>query len=84
MYEIKFSQDAEKQFKKLENELQKRIINSLSRIIINPENHIERLVGVPYYKLRVGDYRLILDLKVNDSVILVIELGHRKNIYKQI
>lgn len=84
MYQIEFSQEAEKQFIKLEKELQKRIINSLSRLLVNPQNHIERLTGIPYYKLRVGDYRLILDIRVNDSIILIMKVGHRKNIYDKI
>ena len=84
MYEIVFSQDAEKYFKKLEKELQKRIINSLERIKVLPLSYIERLVGLNYYKLRVGDYRIIIDLKQDKMVIFIIKIGHRKDIYKDL
>ena len=34
------------------------------------------------WRYRVGDYRLICQIKDNELIILVIEIGHRKNIYR--
>jgi len=81
MFSIEFSKTAEKQLYKLEKDMQIRIIQALERIKIRPYPYVKRLVGVPYFKLRVGDYRLILDIRENKLIIFVIELGHRKNIY---
>lgn len=83
MYEIIFSQKAKKQLFKLEKNIQKRIIGSLERIRIRPESYITKLVGDPGYKLRVGDYRIIMDIDNNNLIILVIKIGHRREIYKQ-
>ncbi len=83
MYEIIFSQKAKKQLFRLEKNIQKRIITALERIRIRPEAYITKLVGDPGYKLRVGDYRLIMDIDNNDLLILIIKVGHRKNIYKR-
>jgi len=83
LYEIIFSQKAKKQLFKLEKNIQGRIIAALERIRIRPEDYITKLVGDPGYKLRVGDYRLIMDLDNNNLLILVIKVGHRKNIYKK-
>lgn len=82
-YEILFTDTSHKQFKKLEREIQKRIIHALERIRIRPEKHVKKLVGDPGYRLRVGDYRVILDIKKDKLIILVIKIGHRKNIYKK-
>ena len=82
MYIISFSKTAEKQFKKLNKELQKRIVSSLERIKFRPYHHIKKLVKKPYFSLRAGDYRLILDIQEGKLIILVIEIGHRKDIYK--
>ncbi|MBC8421444.1 MAG: type II toxin-antitoxin system RelE/ParE family toxin [Actinobacteria bacterium] len=82
MYEIIFSQKAGKQLFKLEKNIQERIITALERIRIRPEAYIIKLVGDPGYKLRVGDYRLIMDIDNNNLLILIIKVGHRKNIYK--
>ena len=83
MYEIEFSLTAKKQLTKLENKIQSRIISSLERIKIRPYSFVKKLVGSPYFRLRVGEYRIILDIQDTKLIIFVIELGHRKNIYKQ-
>ncbi len=81
MYEIIFSDKAKRQFAKLDKSIQERIIKSLERIRIRPEAYVTKLVGDPGYKLRVGDYRVILDIDRNRLIIIVIKVGHRRNIY---
>ena len=83
LYEIVFSQKAKKQLFKLERSIQERIISALERIRIRPESYITKLVGDPGYKLRVGDYRLIMDIDKGKLLVLVIKIGHRKNIYEK-
>ena len=82
MYNIEFSKTAEKQFYKLEREVQSRIISALERIKIRPYNNVKKLVGSPYFRLRAGDYRVILDIHETKLIIFIIEVGHRKNIYR--
>ena len=82
MYEVEFSQNAKKQFDKLEKEIRTRIVSTLERCRIRPYSHVKKLGGVPYYSLRIGDYRVILDIKEGKLLIFVIEVGHRKKIYK--
>ena len=82
MYEIEFSKTAQKQLYKLEKNVQIRIISTLERIRIIPYPHIKKLVGSPYFRLRVGEYRIILDIRKDNLIIFVIEVGHRKDIYK--
>lgn len=81
LYEIVFSQKAKKQLFKLERLIQERIISALERIRIRPQSYITKLVGDPGYKLRVGDYRVIMDIDKSKLLVLVIKIGHRKNIY---
>ncbi len=83
-YEIIFTDTSRKQFKKLEKDIQERTIKALERIRIRPEAHIKKLVGDPGYRLRVGEYRIILDIEKEKLIILVIKIGHRKNIYKKL
>jgi len=80
-YQIFFTDKAKKQLEKLGKINQERIIKSLERIRIRPEAHITKLVGDPGYKLRVGDYRIILEIEKEKLIILVLLIGHRKNIY---
>ncbi len=84
MYEVILSSKAEKQLKKLHKDVQARIISALDRIRIRPESYITKLVGEEGYKFRVGDYRIIIDMDRGKLLILVIKIGHRRNIYKDI
>jgi len=82
-YEIIVSDFAEKQLSKLSEDVQKRIISTLKRCRIRPYPHVKKLVDSKYYRLRVGGYRVILDIVENKLIIYVIEVGHRRNIYKK-
>ena len=84
MYSVELSRLSEKQLYNLEKDEQIRIVSALDRIRIRPYPYISKLVGSPYFKLRAGDYRIILDIKEGKLLILVIEIGHRKNIYKRL
>ena len=83
LYEIIFSQKVKKQLFKLEKIIQERIIAALERIRIRPESYIKKLVGDPGYKIRVGDYRVIMDIDRTKLLVLVIKIGHRRNIYEK-
>lgn len=81
MYGIEFSQTAEKQLYKLEKPAQIRVVSALDRIRVRPYHFVKKLAGSQYFRLRVGDYRVILDIRDDKLVIFVIELGHRRKIY---
>lgn len=81
MFEIVFTDKSLKQLQKFERDVKERIINSLERIRTRPEVHLLRLVGQQGYRLRVGDYRIIIDLDYVKSSIVIIKVGHRKEIY---
>jgi len=80
-YEILFSDKALKQLKNMERDVQERIIAAMERVRIKPEKYVTKLVGDPSYKLRVGDYRIIMDIDSKKLQVLVLKIGHRKNIY---
>ena len=82
MYSIEFTQTAEKQLNKLPKDIQIRIINVLGRIKFRPFHFVKRKEGTPYFIMRIGDYRAILNIQVKSSLVYVMEVGHRKNIYE--
>jgi mRNA interferase RelE/StbE len=82
MYVLNYSETFRKQIKKLPKDIQKRVIEVLERIKIRPFSYIKKLTRNPFFSLRAGDYRIILDIKQDKLIILVIEIGHRKKIYK--
>ncbi|HII16616.1 TPA: type II toxin-antitoxin system RelE/ParE family toxin [Candidatus Woesearchaeota archaeon] len=82
MYTLEFTPHAFKQFERLLRQAQERISATLQRITFRPFPHVKRLVGGPYFKLRVGDYRVIHDIRGRQLVIMVVKVGHRKNVNK--
>lgn len=82
-YSIIFTDFALKQLSKLPKDIQKRIISTIKRCRIRPYPHVRRVVGSEYFRLRIGDYRAILDVKNNQLIIHVLEIRHRKNIYNR-
>jgi len=81
-YAIVLSNQALKQLSKLPDDVQHRINSVLLRIRIRPYSYLKKMVGSPYFSLRVGDYRIIVRMIDNKLVILVINIKHRKNAYK--
>jgi len=82
MFDLFFTAESKKFLKKLNEQDSKRIISTLERCRIRPHAYVKKLVSSPYFRLRVGDYRVILDIKAGKLLIIVIEISHRKNIYK--
>jgi len=82
MYELVYSPSALKALEKLEKKDKERIIAALERLRIRPEScDIKKLVGILGFRFRVGDYRIIFDMDKNKLLILILKIGHRKNIY---
>ncbi|MFH1133328.1 MAG: type II toxin-antitoxin system RelE/ParE family toxin [Nanoarchaeota archaeon] len=82
MYEVIFSKKAEKFLDKLPQVDRERILLAAEKLRIRPETFITRMVGEKVYKFRVGDYRLLVDLDKGNLIVLVITIGHRRNVYK--
>lgn len=80
MYKIVWDEKVHEQLLKLDSLLSKRIIKKVSELSENPfSKEIKKLRGIPGYRLRVGDYRVIFDME--KDLILILKIGHRKNIY---
>ena len=81
MYDISYSNSASKFIKKIPKREQDHILSVIERARIRPESHFKRLVGQKTYKLRAGDYIIIADIYEEKLFILIIKIGHRRNIY---
>ena len=80
-YQVIFSDLALKQLRKLDGQIGQRIISTLERIRIRPDAYVKKLVGDEGYRLRMGNYGVILDLDQEKLIILVLRIGHRRNVY---
>ena len=83
MFEIQFSKKALRDLRALPRPILKRIVEKINLLKENPfKQNIKKLSGQPYFRMRIGDYRVIFAIFKKELLILVIKVAHRKNIYK--
>ncbi|WP_157154594.1 type II toxin-antitoxin system RelE family toxin [Brachyspira murdochii] len=82
---VSITKTSKKSLEKLDNTIQKRILDFLSDLetLENPRIKGKSLKGElkEYWRYRVGDYRILSKIIDNELIILVIDIGHRNNIY---
>lgn len=83
MYRLIFEKRALRDLNKLENSIRNRIWNKLKDCKIDPLRYLEPLVEIRGFKLRVGDYRVMIDIESEIKILHVLKVGHRKNIYER-
>lgn len=81
MYELKFDKKVIDFLNKLEISERKRIWSKLQQCKLNPYHFLEHLEDMSGFKLRVEDYRLIIDMDNVKKIMHILKSGHRKNIY---
>lgn len=81
MYKLVFEKKALHDLNALEGPIKERIWNKLQDCKENPFRFFEKLVETPGFKLRIGDWRVITDIFREKEAIIILKIGHRKNIY---
>ena len=85
---VEFDPDAVKDLKKLDKQVQKRILEFLRLRLApmrNPRELGEALAGSTlgnYWKYRVGDWRIICDIQDKRIVVRVLRVGNRREVYR--
>ena len=85
-YRIEFKRSAAKVLRKIPKPDKRRIsekIDSLANELPSPET--TKMKGDnPFHRIRVGDYRIIYEIQDEVLVILIVKIGHRKDIYRNL
>ena len=82
-FRIVWDEDARNFLGKKDKELSERILRKLREASKEPLRYVEILTSIKAFRLRVGDYRIILDIDWQSNIIYVRYLNHRKKIYKR-
>ena len=86
-YKFSISEAAIKVFNKLDNSIQIQIKEYFKRpeLLKNPKVYGEKLRKHlrEYWKYRIGNYRVIANIQDDKLVILMVSIGHRKEVYKK-
>ena len=82
MYKLIFEKSALKDLNKLNEIIKKRIWGKLQLCKEYPFHFLEHLQNIKGFKLRVGDFRVVVDVNNVSKEITILKIGHRKNIYE--
>jgi mRNA interferase RelE/StbE len=87
MYRIIYSPAAKRDLKSLPSDVQDRVCAALDEIMCDPYAHVKKLKtssNAPIFSYRLGKYRVIFSINDFELIILILEIGDRKNIYRKI
>ncbi|MBQ3428328.1 MAG: type II toxin-antitoxin system RelE/ParE family toxin [Mogibacterium sp.] len=87
IYELKYEVKAVKQIRKLDPATRNLIKTWIEKNLLNTDNprqHGKGLTGTlsQYWRYRVGDYRILAEINDTEIVIIIVEVGHRREIYR--
>ena len=82
-YKLIYTQRAERDLAKLDSKTKERIGKTLLRFQEEPLKYAEKLSNpiLGSFRFRIGDYRIIVD--IGESEIVILRVGHRKEIYRR-
>lgn len=83
-YEIVVTETLVDTLEKFETEDAERILNKLDSITDFPDHFLDRLKNHPGYKLRVGDFRVLVDWNKNSETLYAIDVFERKKGYREL
>ena len=81
-YEVVLSPKAEKQLDELPTPLRRRITEAVEGLESKPRPHgVKKLTGAEnLWRIRVGDYRIVYTIEDDRLIVLVVKVGHRREI----
>ena len=85
-YKVIFTEVAKKQLKKMDKSVSSLIIGWIEKNLVNCENPRQHGKGLTanrtgQWRYRIGNYRVLSEIDDKNIIILIIEIGHRKEIY---
>ena len=82
-YTVEIASSAQRQFKKLPEAVQGHLISKILSLEEDPRPvGIKKLQIFDYYRIRIGDYRVVCSIDDKVRLVKVLDLGHRKDIYR--
>lgn len=83
MYQVRIERPAVKVLSRISEPYRSRISDAMISLAENPRPRgCEKLRGRDAWRIRAGDYRIIYEIRDDVLLVLVIEIGHRREIYR--
>jgi mRNA interferase RelE/StbE len=84
-YTIRWSSRAAKAYERLQNPTRQRIANRIKGLADDPRpSGCEPLQGSSYLRVRVGDYRIVYEVRDTELRVLIVLVGHRREVYRDL
>lgn len=80
-YSVLLHPKAAEFLRKLDEDLKDRIRKALKELKESPEKKGERLQSTRFFRIRIGDYRAIYQIDRNERKVIVLFIGHRRDVY---
>ena len=82
-YQVILPRSVQKQLDRLPDQVTNRVLTSLAELETAPRTAgAKRLKGRDAWRIRVGDYRIIYEIHDRELRVLVITVGHRREVYR--
>ncbi len=82
-YEISILRRAQKELAKLPQRDYQKVGDAIGNLAANPRpTGCKKLKGRPAWRIHIGVYRVIYEISDQKLIIIVIDVGHRKDIYR--
>jgi mRNA interferase RelE/StbE len=83
-YSVLFSPSAERDLAALDKPVQRRVVAKIEALAENPRPAgVTKLQGeANAWRIRVGDYRVLYTIEDGRLVVLVVKIGHRREVYR--
>ena len=84
-YQVVFEPKALKQLRRLDPQTQRRILTAAKLLASNPQPpKAKKLTDQDgLWRVRVGDYRIVYQIEDSVLTVLVVKVGHRREVYKR-
>ena len=84
-YTVIIKPAAERQLKKLDDNTQRKIFTLLETFRENPFPHgCKKLAGMDLFRVRTGVYRVVYSVEKRVLTVLVLKIGHRRDVHKDL
>lgn len=82
-YRLLYTEEAARQIKRLDKAIKERVAKAVVRLCENPELG-KRLTGLlsDRHSYRVGDWRILYKIRKQELIVLVLTVGHRREVYE--
>lgn len=81
-WQVSWTNTAKRGLRSLDPAAKRRVVGAVEAFAATGQGDVKKLQGEPGYRLRVGSYRVVFERKGETLTILVLRVGHRREVYR--